>query len=731
MVLEVALPIPLRRNFDYCLPVTIGPNQINIGARVKVPFGRRTLIGIVVAIKQHSLLPSQQLKAIIAILDNDSLFSPLLLNLLRWSSDYYQYALGEVLHAALPTLLRRGAAATLPVTVNWQLSAAAAALPVEQFNRAPRQRALFKLLQQYPQGITAELLKQQAISPVAVKIFLTAGWVTTHQNNTETPTPAALAQTALILNPAQQRAVQQIVAALSKFQTFLLDGITGSGKTEVYLQALASVFEQGKQALVLVPEIALTPQTLARFQSRFAVGIAVYHSTVTESERLQIWLKSQSGQVRLVVATRSGIFLPFKNLGLIVVDEEHDLSFKQQEGLRYSARDLAVRRAQLENIPIVLGTATPSLESFYNVTLARYQALHLPLRAGSALLPSLHILDMRKQNLSAGMTPHLLQAITSTLAAKNQVLLFLNRRGYATVYLCHGCGWIANCQRCDAYMTLHQHPRRLHCHHCNHHQPVVQACPDCHSQQLMTLGVGTQQLEKQLQSLFPSAKLVRIDRDSTRRKGTLEQHLDSIHNGDKDILIGTQMLAKGHHFPRVTLVGILNADNGLFSTDFRALEHTAQLLIQVAGRAGRAEQAGQVFIQTHHPQHRLLQELIHHGYSVFAQNLLLERQQANLPPFSYLALLRAESKQLELAQQFLGMARDYAHANNAAQLDILGPVSAPMEKRAGYHRSQLLFRSPQRSPLQKLLKQLCIELENHPATKKVRWSIDVDPQEMA
>jgi primosomal protein N' (replication factor Y) len=662
MFIEVALPTPLRRLFDYSIPPEIDPETINVGTRVKAPFGRQTLIGIVVAKKSSSSVPQRQIKAILEALDQETLFPKNLWDLLYWSAEYYHYPLGEVFATALPAALRKGKSA---------------------FAKARANRA-------------SEMIEGKSLS----------------------------------LNSEQQTAIEKITASLGQFHVFLLQGVTGSGKTEVYLQSLEKILAQGKQALVLVPEIGLTPQTLQRFQSRFSVPIAPYHSNLTEKERLQTWLGCKSVEIKLVIATRSGIFLPFTNLGCIVVDEEHDLSFKQQEGFRYSARDLAIRRAQLECVPIVLGSATPSLESFHNAKTERYTLLKLSERAGKALPPSLQILDMRRVSLQAGMTPLLLTHIKKTLAEQNQVLLFLNRRGYAAVYLCHECGWIASCKRCDAYLTLHHRPLHLHCHHCDSQQSLMKSCKTCASTHLLSIGVGTQQLETGLETLLPDAKLVRIDRDNTRRKGSLDAHLESIHSGEKEILIGTQLLAKGHHFPKVTLVGILNADNGLFSSDFRALERTAQLILQVAGRAGRVEQPGTVLIQTHHPEHALLQSLINENYPVFSERLLTERLNAALPPFTHLALLRAESTKLEAAMQFLEMAKKIAEKNKTKQIEILGPITAPMEKRAGRYRMQLLFRSPQRPALQKLLADLCVKLEAQKTAAKVRWSIDVDPQEM-
>jgi primosomal protein N' (replication factor Y) len=679
MFAEIALPLPLNRLFDYQIPASLNGIDIVRGARVKVPFGRRTLIGIVVKTKTSSEFSATKIKSILEVLDGESLFSPVLFDLLAWSARYYHAPLGEVLQAGLPTLLRQG----------------------DPVNSPPEEKGLH--------------------------------FLTTPSAGADTP-PLEGNLKALTLNPHQQAALDQISARLTAFHPFLLDGITGSGKTEVYLQVLEKILTAGKQALVLVPEIALTPQTLQRFQERFGMTVAVYHSTLNDKARFKTWLSARSGEAQLVLGTRSSVFLPFQNLGLIIIDEEHDLSFKQQEGFRYSARDVGVRRAQLSQIPIILGSATPDLGSYYNAQQGRYTLLNLPTRAGGAQLPTMQTLDMCRQILQAGLTPALLEAIRRTLLKQNQVLLFLNRRGFSSILLCHDCGWIAPCRRCDASLTLHQAPARLHCHHCDANQSVIKHCQDCQSEQLVPVGVGTQQLEQALSELFPNTEVIRVDRDSTRRKGEFQKKLDAINTGEPKILIGTQMLAKGHHFPRVTLVGILNTDQGFFSSDFRALEHTAQLVMQVAGRAGRAEQAGQVLIQTYHPEHPLLQSLIHRGYTDFLENLLKERKEAQLPPFCYMALLRSDSLQANGALAFLKEARKVASkiisTNNLQGIELLGPVSASMEKRAGRYRAQLLCRACDRGALQGLLSTLCQRLEADKNSSKVRWSVDVDPQDM-
>jgi len=535
-------------------------------------------------------------------------------------------------------------------------------------------------------------------------------------------------QSPLALNSDQQTAVEKINSAPG-FETFLLEGVTGSGKTEVYLQVIAQVLEKNKQALVLVPEIGLTPQTIARFEQRFSVPIIALHSKLTNAQRRDAWIRASRGEAKIIIGTRSAIFTPFTNLGVIILDEEHDQSFKQQSGFRYSARDLAIVRGRLENIPVILGTATPCLETFYNSDTGRYTRLLLPLRAGSALMPSFHLLDLRSKQLEHGLDPQLITVMREHLQQGNQVLLFLNRRGYAPVLMCHACGWSAQCLRCDARLTLHHRPQRLVCHHCDKEYAMLKICGACHSPELFHLGVGTERLEHGLKAHFPYTEIIRIDRDTIRHKDAMEHALTQIIDGKNQILIGTQMLAKGHHFPNVTLVGVVETDSGLYSTDFRATERMGQLILQVAGRAGRAEKPGQVFLQTHQPDNILLQTLIHQGYAAFAKVLLEERKKAYWPPFSYLALLRAETKKEKSALDFLLKVKDISK-DISKDIKLLGPIPALMERKAGFFRAVLLFQACDRQVLQRYLSALMLRIEALKIKGRVRWSLDVDPGEM-
>lgn len=667
LILRIAVPTPLQRSFDYLMP----KDWLAVpapGARILIPFGKQQLVGILLETDTDTAVPAKQLKSALTLLDHTPLLSTSLLSLLRWASQYYQHPIGEVVQYALPPLLRRP-------TLSKKMTA---------------------LLYAEPEA-NAELK----------------------------PLPT------LPLNPAQQQAVTTILQRGDQFHCFLLDGVTGSGKTEVYLAVLQQVLATGKQALVLVPEIGLTPQTIARFAASLPYSMAVLHSNLTENERLQTWLDAKNGAVKLIIGTRSAVFTEFANLGVIVVDEEHDLSYKQQDNFRYSARDLAIRRAQLLNVPIILGSATPSLESLQNALSERYQLLNLPERAGGAIPPQFQLVDLRGQQLASGLAPTTLTAMRQHLEREQQVLLFLNRRGFATVLLCHECGWTANCPRCDTPFTLHDATQRLQCHHCAKQQRIPEHCPECKHTQLLPLGVGTERLETHLTKLLPDIEIIRIDRDTTRRKNSLEQKLETVTDGKKQILIGTQMLAKGHHFPNVTLVVVLNADNGLFSTDFRAAERIGQLLIQVAGRAGRATQPGKVLIQTYQPDHPLLNTLIDDGYNAFAQQLLIERQAAQLPPFAFLALLRAESTEATAPERFLLEVKQWCLEQNNSTIKILGPIAAPMPKRAGKHRAQLLLQTGHRTALQTLLATLRQHLETLKTARQVRWSLDIDPQELS
>ena len=742
--LRVAIPSPLRRCFDYLPPTAYDLHTLQPGIRLKVPFGRTTVIAVLLAISDETDVPRSRLKRVHEVLDTTPLLSRPLLKLLMWASSYYQHPVGEVMGNALPALLRQGHAPELKGEPAWQLtndgSALDSSILKQTRHRAPRQAALLKLLSTAPDAaVSAQYIDavQSNWRPVMRKL-VDKGWVVVTEHSCLLPLPVNKLTTAPQLNIAQTEAVAAIAAGLGSFSVHLVDGVTGSGKTEVYLALIESVLARGQQVLILVPEIGLTPQLVSRFQQRFTVPIAVLHSGLSNRERLCTWLAARSGEAAIVIGTRSAVFTPFAKLGLMILDEEHDTSFKQQEGFRYSARDVAIKRAHLDDLPVVLGSATPSLETLHNVHQGRYSRLVLAKRAGAARPPDINVLDVRKQPMFDGLSTALINALRRHLDKGGQVLVFLNRRGYAPTMLCHDCGWVAKCRRCDANMTMFNGNTRLRCHHCGNERRADSCCPDCQSSELRPVGAGTERLEAVLKQRFPDTGIVRIDRDTTRRKGAMQNLLDSVHDGSKRILVGTQMLAKGHHFPDVTLVGIVDIDQGLFSADFRATERMAQLLVQVAGRAGRAEKPGQVLIQTHHPDHPLLQVLLHEGYAAFAQAALEERRQTQLAPHSHMALLRAEAVDDQLPLQFLKHARQLAEQFGAAfganfgesRVQLLGPIPAPMERRAGRIRAQLLLQATERAALHHLLEPWLQQLESDKLGRKVRWSIDVDPQEM-
>lgn len=728
-ILKVAVSVPLRRLFDYVPPAGTDAADLKPGVRVEVPFGRRRKFGMLMGLADEPEVDRGRLKEASAILDSEPLLSPDDLRLLSWASRYYHHPIGEVVAAALTVLLRKGSAAEWAGERLLRPSTEDLASAEQACARAPRQAALIRLLREHPNGVPHSRLGELDWDWRSAAEGLIRKGLASWCENREADAPACHSAVSppFTLNPDQQEAIAAVRAALGAYTAFLLEGVTGSGKTEVYLQLTQEVLARGGQIMILLPEINLTPQLQARFRSRFSVPVAIFHSGLTEAERRRSWLGMQRGEVSILLGTRSAVFMPVKSLGMIILDEEHDTSFKQQDGFRFSARDVAVMRARLLDIPVVLGSATPSLESVYNVSQGRYRHLRLPHRAGGAAQPGFRLLDIRGHRLREGLSPALIAYIAETLARGEQALLFVNRRGFAPTLTCHACGWVARCRRCDANLVVHAGDHRLRCHHCGFEQSLVGSCSGCGSEDLRPLGLGTERVEKALGEIFPGARAVRIDRDSTRRKGRLEALLNDIHEGRVDILIGTQMLAKGHHFPRVTLVGITDVDSGLYSTDFRSGERTAQLVTQVAGRAGREERMGTVVLQTRHPGHPLLHVLIREGYSGFAKACSEERRAALLPPFAYQALWRAEASDIEAPRRFLERVANLANQLTSRDLQVLGPVPAPMARRAGRQRYQLLFQSGLRNLLHGNIEALLPRISELDEAKRVRWSIDIDP----
>ena len=735
VILRLALPSPLRRLFDYRAPAGLSADAFAPGMRLRVPFGKRQMIGLLVEVSDRSELPADKLRPALELLDRATPLPAPLFNLCLWTAQYYQHSLGDTLSWALPVLLRQGEPAQAREERFWLAHPDALATD-PRIARAPRQREALSTLAQHPHGVAHSLLSKLMLSKDSLDLLLAKGLVT---QEVRRHLPAErhehwLAQPELPLNTEQRACFEAVRAGFGHFHAFLLAGVTGSGKTEVYLQLIRQTLEAGKQALVLIPEINLGPQTLARFEQRFNARIALLHSAVNDRDRLDAWLAARDGEADIIIGTRSALFTPMKHPGLIIIDEEHDGSYKQQEGLRYHARDVAIVRARQEGIPILLGSATPSLESLHNAHAGRYGLLRMEHRAGGAKAPRFLRLDVKSRPLDSGISPPMQQAIGQTLAQGQQVLVFLNRRGFAPTLLCHDCGWLSECPRCDARTTVHQRSAELRCHHCGYVERVPRQCPKCGTRDLRPVGAGTERAEERLQVLYPDFPVLRVDRDSTSRKDAMNQLLATIQRGQPCILVGTQMLAKGHHFPKVTLVAILDADGGLFSGDFRASERMAQMIVQVAGRAGRAEEPGRVIIQSHLADHPLLVQLTEEGYFAFAEQALSERRGAGLPPFSHLALLRADAHKPGQAESFLdeacAAAEHLLQQLNASGVELLGPVPAPMERRAGRYRAQLLLQASSRAALHRLLSVWLLQLEQMPAGRQVRWSLDVDPVDL-
>ena len=744
--IQVAVPVPLFELFDYLLPADgVVPSA---GCRVRVPFGSRELVGVVLQVSQFEnevvltdavLLKSDVLypiKSIIEVIDEEPIISKQIVDLLLWAASYYHYPVGEVLSAALPALLRQGRRLDL-LTCYWRTTAIA---DIAELARSPKQRKSFNILALHDaRGAPESILLLMGIERSALMQLEKRGFVESFMQPSDFHAhPVTLAHMPLIPNNEQLNAITQIQRTLGKFKGILLNGLTGSGKTEVYLQAMQPVLEAGQQVLVLVPEIGLTSQTINRFKARFHAEIVMLHSNMTDVARLRAWQAAQTGVASIVIGTRSAIFTPMPRLGMIVIDEEHDLSYKQQDTFRYHARDVALKRGADAKCPVILGSATPSLESMYLVTEKKLLHLQLTERAGEADFARINLIDLRGKKRESGLSMPLLDAIKTRLSAEEQVLIFLNRRGFAPVLLCDSCGWQADCPRCDAHLTVHYTPRQhLHCHHCSYQSRLPTQCPACKSVNLVPTGIGTARLEEALVTQFPNQPLIRVDRDTTSRVGSWEKIYQRANQPGAAILLGTQMLAKGHHFPHVTLVAIVDVDGGFLSVDFRAPERMAQLIMQVAGRAGRGSKAGQVLIQTRYPENPLLLTLIRHGYQAFATQILAERRRLMLPPYRHAVLVRAESPSTAKTEAFL-------HAAIAAlkvlideqniernMLEIWGPIPAPMEKRAGVFRGHVMIQSRDRRLLHQLMTPWWPALWYTPERRGVRASLDIDPMDLS
>ncbi|HAR30659.1 MAG TPA: primosomal protein N' [Gammaproteobacteria bacterium] len=727
-IVRVAVPKPLRQLFDYQLE----PDQPGVvpGARLRVPFGRQSLVAVCVSADPPD--PHPEPRQVLEALDAENIFGDALFRLALWVADYYHHPLGEVLDTLLPARLRQGASldAETGTRAGFSLTPRGAGQDASSvLNRAPRQRALLAFLEQLGGSSDPETLRAAGFDAALVRAVAAKGLIV--RTLEALPRARLMPERRPRLNPEQAAVLDALDRAGDGYGVTLLEGVTGSGKTEVYLRAMERVLAEGRQVLVLVPEIALTPQTLRRFEERFGTA-ATLHSGLTDVQRLAVWSGCRAGTVDILIGTRSAVLTPFRQLGLIIVDEEHDGSFKQQEGLRYSARDVAVKRARDLGIPLLLGSATPSLETLHNARTGRYRHLVLTYRAGGAEAPTCHLIDIRGQSLEDGLSPTLIAAVRRQLAVGGQVLLFLNRRGYAPSYVCTACGWQARCSECELPMTLHRDPEALICHRCSVRAPLPRHCPACQRSALLGIGLGTQRAEDGLTKLFPNVPIYRIDRDTARSRQRLEASFAAILRGEPALLVGTQMLAKGHHFPGVTLVGVLNADSGFLSPDFRAPERTAQLIVQVAGRAGRAERPGEVWVQTYQPDNPALLALLKEGYPAFAERELALRQAAGFPPWRAMVLVRAEGNDAESVRGALLALRVRLEARMielgaGSGVEVLGPVPAPLPKIGTRYRLQLLLLADTRRQLQRLLQGL----DPGAGQRGTQVTLDIDPYDGA
>lgn len=718
LCLHVAVNAPIRHGYDYLPPVqgAVPPP----GVRVRVPFGPRKQVGVVLEARPQSAgVP--ELKRVGAVLDEAPVIEPDVLELMIWAARYYQHPIGQVINAALPVRLRKGESAELAGTTVWRVTEDGREADPEEHRRAPVRQALLRAFQGCEEGLTREQLRDLCRNPAApLKALIGQGLV-----EAEFRLPAPLLPVVprdVPHNPYQREAVQALQECLGAFSCTLLHGVTGSGKTEVYRAVIRSVLERGGQVLVIAPEIGLAPQLRDRLARDERTCVAVYHSECTAREQYLAWLLAQSGQADIVVGTRSAVFLPFRDLQLIVVDEEHDPSLKQQEGFRYHARDVAVYRAHQAGIPVILGTATPSIETWRNIQAEKYQHLRLPTRAGLAVLPNTELIDLNQHPMTDGLSEPLLEALRETLDGGDQALLFLNRRGFAPVLFSPQTGEPVICPDCQVCLTYHQPRQQLICHHCGFRQSGEQEV----EQGAILLGEGTQRVEDRLHAEFPDCPILRLDRDHIRGRGELERSLEKTRRGDYRIVIGTQMLCKGHDFPEVTLVGVINIDSQLFSPRLRAPERMAQMLVQVSGRAGRRIKPGKVLLQTCLPRHPMLQQLLNESYEDWLERLSARRYELGLPPYSHWAVLRAQHKDYRKAEAFLVDVR--RRIKDAAGMLVRGPAPAMMPKRAGVWRAQLLLQATSRKAL-----ECCLEnwLQDPGKKDRVNWTLDVDPLDIA
>ncbi len=727
-IVRVALDVPLPTLFDYLLtPAARSCPGPLVGRRVRVPFGRGSRIGVILEVAAQSLLPAERLKRVLEMFRDEPALDADIVDLLRFATRYYHHPIGGAVFTALPQRLRDGGRPSPERTEALRLTPSGRAHADAAIARqAVLQRRLLDLLADRSTVTLDELQRAGASARRILRAWEHRGWIEAcPKQPSVAASVAGRARDAVpTLTSAQSRAVEAVLAVHAQYAPFLLRGVTGSGKTEVYLHLAAACLASGRQTLVLVPEIGLTPQLLQRFEARFpAAELIVLHSDLSDGQRLQRWQAAQAGRACVVIGTRLAVFTPLPGLGLIVVDEEHDTSYKQQEGLRYSARDLALLRGKMRRVPVLLGSATPSLESYANVQAGRYRLIELPERA-DARPPHIRCVDTRRMPLRHGLSVPLLEAVRERVGRGEQSLVFVNRRGFAPALVCVACGWTCPCTRCAARLVVHLEAQQLRCHYCGHVQPIVRACPDCGNQDLLPAGHGTQRVEQAVKEALPHARVLRVDRDTTRGRGAFSAMHARVRDHQIDVLVGTQMLAKGHDFPRLTLVGVINADSSLYSSDFRASERLYALLTQVAGRAGRADLPGEVLIQTSYPDHPLYAHVCRQDYHAFAEEALQERRDMRFPPFAHQALLRAEAARRDAVEAYLRRAAAQGAALDHA-VEIFDPVAPPIARLAGRERAQLLVQAASRTALQRFLDVWVPGLSD----RSVRWSLDVDPLE--
>ena len=729
-IVRIALDVPLPTLFDYTVD-----EAVVAGQRVIVPFRRREMVGVVMECVETTDVPLDRIKPVTQVLHDSAPLSANLVELLRFCSDYYHYPIGPTVLSALPTRLRSDKPITVKPVLYYRLTVSGAALDLAIFpKRKVVARRILERLAEQPCNL-AQLKLLSATAGAQLKMLMAEGWI--EQCDASALSTASVegdkisAHTfanAHLLTSEQQQAVDAVTQSAG-FRCFLLHGITGSGKTEVYVHLMDYVLQRGGQVLLLVPEINLTPQLEGYFHSRFPdASLVSLHSGLSENERLNNWQQAQSGAAQIVLGTRLSVFAEMPALSLIIVDEEHDSSFKQQDGLRYSARDVAIFRASQSGVPIVLGSATPSLESYHNAQHGRYRLLRLTGRAQTdARLPKVDCININQTVMTDGISEKLLREVGLRIERGEQSLLFINRRGYAPVLMCTECGWLSGCKHCAGKLVLHLKDKRLRCHHCGYQLRLPNACPGCGHAELLPVGSGTQRVEGVLQARFPDARILRVDRDSTRNKRAWQTMREQIHANEVDILVGTQMLAKGHDFPALTLVGVLNPDSALYSSDFRASEKLFAQLMQVSGRAGRADKPGEVLIQTAFPDHPLFRCLQNHDFEGWAAMLLAERQMAGFPPFVFQAMLRAEGLNESEVYNYLNQGRKAA-IELKHPVEILGVVPASLARRANHIRAQLLIQAASRKVLQQFLRAWQPLLDELPA-HKLHCSLDIDPLE--